>query len=382
VIEPDLFSDTLASDPVFGEVARSFSARCLAVSPAQRSELQARFVRFSVRTAALTPTTFDYEPSEPGAVRSKSVSAQRTELAYEFESLMTDGLCCPGTAAVLLYVALNNWFRPPDPAPIRIMGVVNITPDSFSDGGSHLDPAHAVERALALAAEGADILDIGGESTRPRSEPVSVEEELRRVVPVITALAKRTSVPISVDTMKSAVARAALDAGASIVNDVSAGLADANMHAVVANRGAGYVAMHMQGDPRTMQTAPHYEDVVAEVTDFLRERCFRALEAGVDRAKLWIDPGIGFGKTLEHNLELLRRLAELRSLGLPILLGVSRKSFIPKITGIETAPEQRIGGTAAAVTLGVLGGAEILRVHDVAIMREAALVARAIGIPS
>jgi len=375
----------LARDPVFGEVARRLSPRCLGVIRATSGDERDDIVRLALCTAGITAETFEYYEWKEADGRDARLtvvpaSRGRAELLYSRGRLESDGLFFPFTAGEALMEAHLNLER--DSGPTRIMGIVNVTPDSFSDGGDHLDPSRAVEHALAQIAAGADLIDVGGESTRPRSEPVTVEEELRRVVPVITALAKRTRVPISIDTMKSAVARAALDAGATIVNDVSAGLADPAMFAVVASRGAGYVAMHMQGDPRTMQTAPHYEDVAAEVTDFLRERCFRALEAGVDRTKLWIDPGIGFGKTLEHNLELLRRLRELRALGLPILLGVSRKSFITKITGAETPPEQRIGGTAAAVTLGVLGGAEILRVHDVAVMREAALVARAIGIPS
>lgn len=366
----------LARDPVFGEVARSLRARGRVVPHRHPEGVACEAVaRVEFRSSAFMPDERarlgDERAWQDPTARDGSLVAPREAVAR---------LASVSDVYAAFLAASDHVARAPG-AP-RLMGVVNVTPDSFSDGGSHFDPSRAVARALALVAEGADFLDIGGESTRPRSEPISVEEELRRVVPVITQLAKSTRMPISIDTTKSAVARAALDAGATIVNDVSAGLADAAMLSVVAEHGAGYVAMHMQGDPRTMQTAPHYDDVVAEVTDFLRERCFRALEAGVDRTKLWIDPGIGFGKTLEHNLELLRRLSELRSLGLPILLGVSRKSFIPKITGVDTPPERRIGGTAAAVALGVVGGAEILRVHDVAVMREAALVARAIGVPS
>jgi dihydropteroate synthase len=266
---------------------------------------------------------------------------------------------------------------------VRILGVLNVTPDSFShgppaQGAAWRDPGRALERAARMVAEGADLLDVGGESTRPGAEPIPAAEELARVVPVVAALSRALDVPISVDTTKSAVARAALDAGASIVNDISAGRFDAHMLPLVAERRAGYVAMHMQGTPRDMQRAPRYADVVDEVREFLRERSAAAIAAGVDRSKLWIDPGIGFGKTLEHNLALLCRLGELRPLGLPIVLGVSRKSFVTKITGHETPPAERIGGTAAALTVGVLGGAEILRVHDVAIMREAALVAAAL----
>ncbi|MCY2959608.1 MAG: dihydropteroate synthase [Planctomycetota bacterium] len=374
----------LARDPVFGEVARRLSPLAL---PARASVAPTRpppavgglagWVEVSFRTGGLGTDELARLAAVSKSLLPTATGSGRDVLGCPRFVLEQPELATPAVAALLAaHERANLPF-----GRLRLMGVVNVTPDSFSDGGEHLDPSRAVARALALVAEGADLLDIGGESTRPGSDPVSVEEELRRVVPVITELAKLTRIPISTDTRRAAVARAALEAGATIVNDVSAGLADAAMLAVVAKHKASFVAMHMQGEPRTMQTAPRYDEVVAEVANFLRERCFRALEAGIARHRLWIDPGIGFGKTLEHNLELLRRLPELRSLGLPILLGVSRKSFIPKITGVDTPPEQRIGGTAAAVTLGVLGGAEILRVHDVAVMREAALVARAIGIP-
>jgi dihydropteroate synthase len=271
--------------------------------------------------------------------------------------------------------------RPPH--PLRFMGVINVTPDSFSDGGAHLDAERAIDRGRELAAEGADVLDVGGESTRPGSSPVPVREEMRRIVPVVRGLAGLRSVSVSVDTTKSEVARAALDEGATIVNDVSSGRADPAMLPLVAQRRATFVAMHMQGTPRDMQADPEYGDVVSEVLEFLRRRCRAALEAGVDRDRLWIDPGIGFGKTLSHNLELLRRLPELRSLGLPVCLGVSRKSFIAKVEeragAAPSPPQARIGGTAAAVALGVLGGASILRVHDVSTMIQAARVARALA---
>jgi len=262
------------------------------------------------------------------------------------------------------------------------MGVINVTPDSFSDGGKHLDAEAAVARGSEMQAEGADILDVGGESTRPGSIPVSEEEELRRVLPVIEGLSGHVRAAISIDTTKSGVARAAIDRGATIVNDVSAGRADARMLPLVAERGATCVLMHMQGTPRTMQDAPTYRDVVLDVLAFLRERSETALAAGIARERIWIDPGIGFGKGLEHNLELLRRLDELLVLGFPICLGVSRKSFISaveRVSGAEAAgPEARLGGTAAAVALGVRGGAGIVRVHDVAVMAQAARMAHAI----
>jgi dihydropteroate synthase len=269
----------------------------------------------------------------------------------------------------------------PATQPLRFMGVINVTPDSFSDGGRFLDPARAIERGLELEAEGADILDLGGESTRPGALSIDADEELSRVLPVVLGLAKRTRAWISIDTTKSVVARAALDAGAAIVNDVSAGRADSAMLPLVASRGATCVLMHMRGTPRDMQTGPVYTDVVGDVAAFLRERVHAAAAAGIQEDRVWIDPGIGFGKTVMHNLALLVRLHELRSLGLPICLGVSRKSFV---AGIESAagapsssPEARSGGTAAAVALGVLGGATILRVHDVAIMAQAARGAHA-----
>lgn len=268
-----------------------------------------------------------------------------------------------------------------DSAPLRILGVLNVTPDSFSDGGRFLDPARAVEHGLRMEQEGADILEVGGESTRPGSEPVPLAAELERVVPVIEGLARKCRAAVSVDTTKLQVARAALDAGATIVNDVSAGRSDPRILDLAAEREATLVLMHMRGAPRDMQDDPRYGDVVAEVRTFLLERIEHAEGAGVAPHRIWIDPGIGFGKKLEHNLSLLARLPELASLGHPICLGVSRKSFIASIEAAAGAakspPDSRIGGTAAAVALGVLGGASILRVHDVAIMAQAARVARA-----
>jgi dihydropteroate synthase len=284
------------------------------------------------------------------------------------------------------------------PGPARLMGVVNVTPDSFSDGGRFRDPKRAVEHGLALAAAGAEILDIGGESSRPGALPVGLDEELARVIPVVSELARRTRVAVSIDTQKSEVARRAIECGASIVNDVSAGRFDPHMLAIVAEHGAGFVAMHMQGTPRDMQSNPAYVDPVSDVLEFLRERAAACVAAGIPLARLWIDPGVGFGKRLEDNLDLLRRLSELRSLGLPICLGVSRKSFIGRLAGERRAalglstdstrstpapdlpvePTARLAGTAAALTLGILGGAEVLRVHDVAAMHEATSVASAL----
>jgi dihydropteroate synthase len=257
----------------------------------------------------------------------------------------------------------------------KLMGVVNVTPDSFSDGGLYLDPGAAIGHGEELAAAGAAILDIGGESTRPGAEPVSVEEELRRVEPVVAGLAGGGAT-ISVDTSKTAVAEAALDAGAEIVNDVTALRGDDEMAALCADRGATVVLMHMAGSPRTMQENPVYEDVVDEVKSFLAERLQAAMAAGIAGQRIWLDPGIGFGKTAEHNLELLRRLGELRELGRPLVVGTSRKSFIGRLDGSDAG--ERLGGTIASSVLAAAEGAEVLRVHDVAEVRQAMAVAAAI----
>ena len=247
------------------------------------------------------------------------------------------------------------------------MGVVNVTPDSFSDGGRYLDPAAAVAHGLGLVEEGALILDVGGESTRPGAEPVDEAEELGRVVPVVEGLAGAAT--ISVDTSKAAVAVAAIDAGAAIVNDVTALRGDPEMAAACAERGVGVVLMHMPGSPRTMQEDPRYEDVVDDVKRFLASRVEFAIGAGIDEERIWLDPGIGFGKTLEHNLELLRRLGELREMGRPLAIGTSRKSFIGKVDG--SAVDERIGGSLASAMLAAAEGADVLRVHDVAATAQA-----------
>jgi dihydropteroate synthase len=255
------------------------------------------------------------------------------------------------------------------------MGVVNVTPDSFSDGGLYLDPEAAVAHGRELVAAGAEILDVGGESTRPGAEPVGAEEELRRVVPVVRGL-RELDCEISVDTSKAAVAAAALDAGAGIVNDVTALRGDPEMAGLCAERGATVVLMHMLGDPRTMQDDPHYGDVVAEVKAFLAERLAAAVCSGIAAEDVWLDPGIGFGKTPAHNMELLRRLGELRELGRPLVIGASRKSFIGKVDG--SGPGERLGGTVASSVLAAAEGAAVLRVHDVAEVGQAMAVAAAI----
>jgi len=252
---------------------------------------------------------------------------------------------------------------------------VNVTPDSFSDGGRFFDTRAAVDRCRRLADDGADILDVGGESTRPGAADVPADEEVRRVVPVIEAAASRLDVPISVDTSKANVARAALEAGAAMINDVTAG-SDPAIFALAAERGVPIVLMHMKGTPRTMQKAPRYDDVVGEIAQFLAARLDAAAGAGVPAERVIVDPGIGFGKTVEHNFEILARLGELGALGCPVLVGPSRKSFIGTTLGVEAG--ERLLGTAAAVAACVLGGAHIVRVHDVAEMRQVCDIADAV----
>lgn len=258
-----------------------------------------------------------------------------------------------------------------------IMGVVNVTPDSFSDGGQFLDRQAAVEQGLRLAAEGARILDIGGETTRPGSEPTPAAVELDRVLPVIRELKARCEAVLSIDTNKAEVAAAALAAGAEIINDITALRGDPEMAALAARSQAGLVLMHMLGTPRTMQKDPHYDDVVAEVRDFLATQAKAALAAGVEREAIVLDPGIGFGKTLTHNLELIRNLPALARLGYPVLLGASRKAFIGHLTGRAT-PADRVWGSLGVHLLGAALGARIVRVHDVAPLRDALLVGDAV----
>jgi len=255
------------------------------------------------------------------------------------------------------------------------MGVVNVTADSFYDGGRYLRPERAIAHAMELVAQGADLLDIGGESTRPGAHSVSEQDELDRVLPVVRELARLVSIPISVDTTKSRVAQCALDHGASIINDVSAIRQDPAMASVIARSGAAVVLMHMQGTPQTMQLAPRYSDVTTEVVQFLEERIQVAQNAGIARTNIMLDPGFGFGKLVSHNLELLRGLSSLLILDRPVLVGLSRKAFIGTI--LEKSVEHREWGTAAAVALAVDRGARIVRVHDVAMMRDVVKLAAA-----
>ena len=268
---------------------------------------------------------------------------------------------------------------PPTDLPLDfpcVMGIVNVTPDSFSDGGLHDDADSAVAHGLLLAGEGAAILDIGGESTRPGSLPVPLDDELARVVPVIERLAAATPALLSVDTTKAAVARAALDAGATMVNDVTALRGDPAMADLVAERGCPVCLMHMLGEPRTMQDDPRYHDVVAEVAAFLEERLAAAVVAGVREEQVLLDPGIGFGKTVRHNLLLLAHLDRIAALGRPLVLGASRKRFIGTLLGAE--PRDRVSGTVATTVLGLARGAAVVRVHDVRPNVEALQVAAAV----
>ena len=257
------------------------------------------------------------------------------------------------------------------------MGVVNVTPDSFSDGGRFFDPASAVEHALHLASEGADILDIGGESSRPGSTPVSEAEEMRRVIPVIKALRGATDLPISVDTTKAAVAKAALDEGAAMINDITALRADERMAGIVSEAGCAICLMHMKGEPRTMQKAPVYADAPAEIRSFLKERIDFAVKSGIARELIFVDPGIGFGKRLEDNLAILKHIGLFKDLGCPVLIGASRKAFIGMLLD-QAQPDQRLFGTLGAIAAAVAGGADAVRVHDVKPARELIQVMNAI----
>jgi dihydropteroate synthase len=261
-------------------------------------------------------------------------------------------------------------------ARFELMGVVNVTPDSFSDGGRFLDPDVAVAHGMRLAGEGATILDVGGESTRPGAEPVPADEELRRVLPVVEALARGHRV--SIDTTKLEVARATIAAGATIVNDVSALRFAPELAGLVADAGVGCCLMHMLGDPRTMQNDPRYDDVVSDVRAFLEERLAFAVAEGVPEERVWLDPGIGFGKTVEHNLELLRRLNEIVAIGRPVVIGTSRKSFLGRLTADRA---ERLPGTIATNVLALERGATVFRVHDVAPVADALEVAAATVAP-
>lgn len=249
-----------------------------------------------------------------------------------------------------------------------IMGIVNATPDSFSDGGLCADPKRAIEHSIRLFEEGADIVDVGGESTRPGADPVPLDEELRRVIPVVEGIREQTDRAISIDTSKSEVARRAIDAGADMINDISAGRFDESMFDVAASRGVPICLMHIRGTPVDMQSSPQYDDLISEIWDYLKEAVEAAVAAGVSRDAILVDPGIGFGKTVEDNLELIRRLDEFRNLGPPVMMGTSRKSFIGNILNMDV--NERLEGTLATLAASINRGAQILRVHDVAAARK------------
>jgi dihydropteroate synthase len=258
-----------------------------------------------------------------------------------------------------------------------IMGILNVTPDSFSDGGEYFDKDSAIRHALQMAEDGADIIDIGGESTRPGSDAVDAKEEIKRTIPVIEALLKKNNVPISIDTYKSEVAKIALETGASIVNDISGLRFDSSMPSVIAKHRAPVVIMHIKGTPKNMQKNPEYDALIPEIMDYFRESIAIGVRAGINEKKIILDPGIGFGKSLEHNLEIINSIKEFKLLGKPVLIGPSRKSFIGEILG-NASPDKRLEGTGAVVALSILNGANIIRVHDVKHMAKVAKIADAI----
>jgi dihydropteroate synthase len=259
---------------------------------------------------------------------------------------------------------------------VHIMGILNVTPDSFSDGGRYLNPDDAIAQALIMVEQGADVLDIGAESSRPGAVPIDEEEERRRLIPIVRAVCRRVSIPVSIDTTKASIAEHALDAGAAIINDISALRFDPRMGAVVAKSGAGVILMHMQGTPRTMQHAAQYADVVAEVRCFLKARVEAAQELGIGPERILLDPGIGFGKNCRHNLALLNQLETVGTLGRPMVVGVSRKAFIGKV--LDRPIDERLMGTAAAVAVAIMKGARMVRVHDVAPIRDVVRMIEAI----
>ena len=371
--EEEFLPELLAAP--FGPRGLSLQARC-PLSGVQASALDPGEVRVAFAAQALDARQYARLGSR-GELEPQPDHAGRLVLHTSHAGLVELVREDPGLAPLL---AAHRLATAP-PAPVEVMGIVNVTPDSFSDGGRCLGPQDAISHGLDLLRAGADLLDIGAESTRPGARPVPEREELSRVLPVLEGLMARAEARLSIDTQKAGVARHALEAGAQLVNDISAGTADPELLGVTARHDAGLVLMHMRGTPRTMQVAPSYADVVHEVIEHLRQRCAAAWRAGVALPKILVDPGIGFGKELEHNLALIQGLPELRSLGRPILLGVSRKSFLGHLGGIANPPE-RLLDTAAAVTTGILLGAEIVRVHAVEDLLPAIRVASALARPN
>lgn len=363
-----------ASQLAFSPLARELNARVLRAETGPGGQGEPRYA-FGFQPGGLPPDSSAALLALPGSERDSSSDSVLWLRASELEELADDD-----PAAACLHAAWLGSQRVL--AAPKLMGILNVTPDSFSDGGLYASTATAVSRAHELVSEGAEWLDIGGESTRPGAPSVPAKEELARVLPVIEALASELDVPLSIDTTKAEVAAKSLSAGCRIVNDISGGLFDPEILEVVREHQATYICMHTLGRPETMQQNVDYSDPTAEVCAALRSRVAACLEAKIPLDKIVVDPGIGFGKRLADNLDLIRRLFELRSLGLPLLLGVSRKSFIGQLGGENSADAQnRAGGTAAAIAACVEGGAEFLRVHDVATMSEAARVAYALRSP-
>jgi len=340
------------------------------------------FFAESLRKQEVEELAFVTEELGGDAYRFGGHGVTRAMLVFEHGVLQSPGCrLAPDDRLQPLWGSLSNYLSP-EVAPWRlasrevklnrplVMGILNVTPDSFSDGGLYLSKEEAVRRGLEMIEQGADMVDVGGESTRPYADPVTETMELGRVVPVVQELASRSPVPISVDTRHPEVARAALEAGAEIVNDVS-GLCDPRMVEVVSEARAGVVLMHMLGDPRTMQDRPSYEDVVGDISLFLEERMREAIGSGVEERAIMLDPGIGFGKSVEHNLQIIMRLREFRCLGRPLLIGASRKGFIGKVLGQEA--KDRKEGSLAVASVAMMNGANVLRVHDV---KETTMVAR------
>jgi dihydropteroate synthase len=348
---------------------------------------EGRFLQ-SLHEASVAPGLEAYPAWVPGDAKARPGTGLLSGRKEQFDRLLAAARPAAGGLATALERALEAG-RAPAALELGgrtfewgtrtyVMGVVNVTPDSFSDGGRFFGAEAAIAHGVALAEAGADLLDVGGESTRPGAQPVGVEEELARVLPVLEGLRARTSVPLSVDTTKAAVAREALRAGAHLINDITGFRSDPDLPRVVAEAGAACCLMHIQGTPATMQQAPRYDDVVDEVLAFLEDAVARAEAAGVPRGRILLDPGIGFGKTFDHNLYLLRRLGELRVLGLPLLVGTSRKGFLGKLTGGKPAAERLAATLGSVAAVAALGGAEVVRVHDVSEARDALAVADAI----
>ncbi len=376
-----------------GPVLRISGHGALAITlkglPADQTAILVTYIRTAQIGAGVHPAPISSSPRERAVDPAEDIVLTGTpDQLRRLSLLLTRDPRIPASLSQTIDSLLDNYLRSDYKIDCRgrvldlgsrthIMGILNVTPDSFSDGGLYADPARALDHAREMVSQGADIIDIGGESTRPGADPLTEEEETNRIIPVIERLSTELMAPISVDTYKSSVAKKALQAGAGIVNDISGLGFSPDMAQVVADHGAAVVIMHIKGTPRDMQVNPVYHDVVGEIMDHLEESAGIALKAGIDRDRIMIDPGIGFGKTLEHNLAVLERLDEFRALGFPIVLGTSRKRFIGTVLDIAE-PKDRIEGSAATVALGIQRGARIVRVHDVGFMTKVARMTDAI----